>query len=235
MKEYTAHYLMIKTHNITKLKYLCKKSTDKREKCFSYKGSGTYWKKHLSKHGDDITTEIIEECSTKQELTQKGIYWSKKLNVVASPEFANLVEERGDGGPTMLGRQITKDQKIKQGKAISDFWKTASQEYKELKAKINSLSHALKDKKIYATPLGEFLTCTEASIKNSLSSSSIKNHCMQGSLNKIVDSRRMGRDVFLKKTWKELGYDMRDITDSEYKVYMQQLSKYKTELKALTI
>lgn len=99
------HYLMIKTHNITGLKYLCKKTTDDKSKCYKYLGSGTYWKKHLLIHGNDITTEIIEECDTKEELIEKGIFWSEKFNVSASDEWANLVPERGDGGPTMIGKK----------------------------------------------------------------------------------------------------------------------------------
>ena len=233
VKDYLKHYLMIKTHNITGLKYLCKTSSDSELKCFTYKGSGTYWKKHLNKHGSDISTVIIEECDSKQDLTERGIYWSKKLNVVRSADFANLIEERGDGGPTMLGRQITKEQKIKQGKAISKFYCNTSAEYKILKAKINSLSHAIKDKKIYVTPAGEFLTCTEATVANGFvgNGGSIKKHCIDGLNNNIVDARKLGRDVYLKKTWRDLGYNIRDISQLELDYYMQKLNNYKIKLK----
>lgn len=233
MKKYSKHYLMIKTHNITGLKYLCKTSTDNKLKCFTYKGSGTYWKKHLSKHGDDISTIIIEECDSKRDLTEKGIYWSKRLNVVESADFANLIEERGDGGPTMLGRQITKEQKIKQGKAISEFYCNSSKEYKILKTKINSLSHAIKDKKMYVTPAGEFLTCTEATVANGLGSTGggIKKHCIDGFNNNIVNARKLGRDIYLKKTWRELGYNIRDISQLELEYYTRELNNYKIKLK----
>lgn len=233
MKSYSKHYLMIKNHNKTNLKYLCKKSTDNITSCYSYRGSGTYWKKHLAKHGYDITTEIIEECDSKQQLTERGIFWSKKLNVVSSPEFANLVEERGDGGPTMLGRQITKEQKIKQGKAISNFYRETTLEYKRVKRDLNSLVHALQDNLIYITPAGEFLSCVEASIKNNLSSSSIKKHCLDGSVDKLVDARKLGKEVFLKKTWKDLGYSIRAITQAELKFYNNLKNEYSIKLKSL--
>ena len=42
-------YLYIKTHSKTGLKYLG--YTQKKDP-FSYTGSGTYWKRHLKKHGE---------------------------------------------------------------------------------------------------------------------------------------------------------------------------------------
>lgn len=52
-------YLMIKTHIITGLKYLCKRVTTSDSKAISYKGSGKYWKNHLKIHGNNINTEIL--------------------------------------------------------------------------------------------------------------------------------------------------------------------------------
>ena len=48
--------LMIKTHNITGLKYLCKCS---HENYISYKLSGKYRKRHRKNHGNDVSTEIL--------------------------------------------------------------------------------------------------------------------------------------------------------------------------------
>jgi hypothetical protein len=87
---------MIKTHKTTGLKYLCKLSTDNREKCFKYKGSGVYWKRHLKIHRPNITTEIIEECDDIHKLHERGLYWSEFYNVVKSEDWANLIPE--DGG-----------------------------------------------------------------------------------------------------------------------------------------
>lgn len=86
-------YLYVKTHNKTGLKYLGKtESTDPHK----YPGSGKYWKLHLKKHGKDYTTEIIKECSSKEELLEWGLYYSRLWNVVESAGWANLKEETGD-------------------------------------------------------------------------------------------------------------------------------------------
>jgi len=63
----TIYYLMVKTHNITGLKYLCQ---TKRKDPHKYLGSGLHWERHLNKHGKDITTEIIRECQSKDELKE---------------------------------------------------------------------------------------------------------------------------------------------------------------------
>lgn len=89
--------LMIKTHNQTGLKYLCQSS---RIDYINYTGSGSYWKKHLSKHGPDFSTIVLFETTNKDEIKQQGIYYSNKFNVVNSEEWANLVPEQGDGGYT---------------------------------------------------------------------------------------------------------------------------------------
>jgi len=88
-------YLYVKTHNITGLKYLGKTSNGDP---INYRGSGTYWMKHLKVHGYDVTTEIIKECKTNDEIKEWGIYYSRLWNVVESKEWANLCEESGDGG-----------------------------------------------------------------------------------------------------------------------------------------
>ena len=196
------HYLMIKTHNKTNLKYLCKKSTTKRETCYSYKGSGSYWKKHLKIHGSDISTEIIEECSTKSELIERGIYWSNKLNVVTSDEWANLIPERGDGGPTMLGRKITPEQKKRQCESLQKFWQNASNEYKEQRAATNSKSH---EKFRYLTPKGIFTNSFEAAKANNCSNVTIINRCITCN-EKPITSKKYWRFGWRNKTWKELGW-----------------------------
>lgn len=87
-------YLYKKTHSITGLHYLGKTTQDP----LKYKGSGTYWLRHLKKYGNLVTTEILRECLTTSELTDWGIYYSNLWNVVASNEWANLKPESGDGG-----------------------------------------------------------------------------------------------------------------------------------------
>jgi hypothetical protein len=99
----TIYYLIVKTHKITGLKYLCQ---TKRQNPHEYLGSGTHWKRHLNKHGTDIFTEIIRECQSKDELTKWGLHYSELWNVVAAKNehgkkiWANLKPESGEGGMT---------------------------------------------------------------------------------------------------------------------------------------
>ena len=86
-------YLYVKTHNKTGLKYLGKTESKDPHK---YTGSGTYWKYHLNKHGNDYKTEILRECQSNDELRTWGLYYSNLWNVVESTEWANLKEETGD-------------------------------------------------------------------------------------------------------------------------------------------
>lgn len=91
------------------LKYLGKftyNETYKHKTVDKYTGSGKYWKNHLNAHGfvlKDIKTTILFETTSKIELKEKGIYYSKLYDVVNNKEFANLTEERGDGGVTGIG------------------------------------------------------------------------------------------------------------------------------------
>lgn len=101
-------YLLLKTHNVTGKKYLCRHVTNYKDTCFSYKGSGTYWRQHLEKHGNDISTEILAECDSIEEARILGIHYSKKWNVVESTDFANLVPEDGQGGAEVSKHRKTK-------------------------------------------------------------------------------------------------------------------------------
>jgi len=86
------YFLMLKTHNKTKLKYLCF-HYGTIQSCFTYKGSGVYWVSHLSKHGKDITTEIIFESDDRDSVSLEGIKLSKEWDIVNSTEYANLTIE----------------------------------------------------------------------------------------------------------------------------------------------
>jgi hypothetical protein len=93
-------YLYKKTHNKTGLQYLGKTTNSDPHK---YKGSGEYWLPHIKKHGYDVTTEILKECQTNDEVKEWGQYYSKVWNVVderdemGNKTWANLKPEEGDG------------------------------------------------------------------------------------------------------------------------------------------
>ena len=86
-------FLYQKTHNKTGLKYLGKTKRNP----YTYVGSGKYWKLHLAKHGLDISTKILLESDNIEEIRQAGIRYSELWNIVESKEWANLVDENGQG------------------------------------------------------------------------------------------------------------------------------------------
>jgi hypothetical protein len=100
-------YLYVKTHNKTGLKYLGKTTAKDPN---NYRGSGTFWIRHIKKHSYDVTTEIIFQTEDVEELAKMGKHYSDLYNVVASKEWANLKEEVGDGGWDF----VNTDSKIKE-------------------------------------------------------------------------------------------------------------------------
>lgn len=87
-------YIYLKTHNKTGLKYLGKTIQDP----YVYKGSGTRWRNHLRKHGNDVSTEILFQSEDAEEIEKFSSSYSEKFNIVESKDFANLKPETGEGG-----------------------------------------------------------------------------------------------------------------------------------------
>src|SRR5713101_5315832 len=79
--------LYIKTHNITRLKYFGKTTRNNPEK---YKGSGVYWKKHIKKHGNNVTTEIFGKYDNIEICTEAALKFSIDNDIVNSIQWANL-------------------------------------------------------------------------------------------------------------------------------------------------
>jgi hypothetical protein len=150
-------YLYKKTHNITGLKYLGKTKRDP----FKYNGSGEYWISHLKKHGYDLTTEILKECQTNDEIKHWGKYYSDLWNIVEERDstgkktWANLKPEEGDGGagarymndPLIKAKHLEKinttEVKKKHHNAMIESHKTRGNEYK------SKISKTLSDPTIY--------------------------------------------------------------------------------------
>ena len=82
--------IIYKTINLTNGKFYVGQQSTNDE---TYLGSGKILKRAIKKYGIDcFKKEIIEECSTREELNKREVYWIKKLN----PEY-NL-HEGGYGG-----------------------------------------------------------------------------------------------------------------------------------------
>lgn len=121
----TIYRLYVKTHNQTGLKYLGQTT---KENPHEYTGSGTRWINHLKKHGYDYTTEILFETNSKEELSEKGLFYSELWDVVNDSNWANLKLETGSGGVMSkeslermkaknTGRKHSEETKEKIGKA----------------------------------------------------------------------------------------------------------------------
>ena len=59
--------LYVKTHRVTGLKYFGK--TVKPDP-YRYRGSGTYWLRHLRKHGYDVETKIVGTFENEYEASE---------------------------------------------------------------------------------------------------------------------------------------------------------------------
>jgi len=160
-------YLYLKIHNISGFKYLGKTKHDP----FKYNGSGVIWKKHLKKYGTDITTIVLAECTSEEELRQIGLYYSNLWNIVENKEFANLIEESGQGA--VPGKKLS----LKHRKRISEGLKKCGKAgHNGLKGKNNPMygtsrkGHTAKKViykgKIYnsCSELAKSLDCSQAKI-----------------------------------------------------------------------
>lgn len=112
--------LYIATHNKTGLKYFgktvrCLTQVELQKK---YHGSGMRWKRHLNKHGDDVTMELygIYDLDENSDNYVKPIALSlsEEWDIVESNEWANLEPEDGLSGGYTNG-----DNAIKAAKTMS--------------------------------------------------------------------------------------------------------------------
>lgn len=120
-------YLYIKTHNTTGLKYFGKTTQNP----FTYNGSGKYWKKHLKKHGVDLTTTLLGAYEDVNECEIAALTFSRDHDIVNSPEWANLIEENGqDGAPNgHPGHKFTDEQLKALSQTLKERW--ADTEYRQ--------------------------------------------------------------------------------------------------------
>ena len=145
-------YLYLKIHNKTGMKYLGKTISNEPDK---YLGSGKLWKRHISKHGYDVKTTILLASEDPADIKETGLFFSKLFGIVKSKEFANLMEESGDGGDTWSNNQ-SKEETIFKIISRTRGRKRTDQQKKYISNGLNKIesSYTGKDKKNNATFIG---------------------------------------------------------------------------------
>jgi hypothetical protein len=103
-------WLYCKVHNQTGLRYFGK--TIKNP--YQYTGSGVYWKSHLKKHGNDVTTVWAHLYNDPAILKEEALFFSKIFNIANSCDWANLTEENGFTGGKLYNRTIEHNAKLSQ-------------------------------------------------------------------------------------------------------------------------
>jgi hypothetical protein len=126
-------YLYIKQHSVTGLKYFGKTTQNP----YQYLGSGSYWKKHIKKHGKEFVKTIwVSDLYTDTSIVEIALHFSNENNIVESNDWANFILENGlDGGDTFSGKTHTKESKAKmsagnKGKIPWSKGKLATKEHK---------------------------------------------------------------------------------------------------------
>jgi len=101
-----AIYLLVKEHAHTGLKYLCRHVASSFSECEKYTGSGKYWKYHIKQHGKHIKTTCLFVTESEKEFRQVAKKYSLQFNVTDSKEWANLCDEEGQGGNTVVDKKL---------------------------------------------------------------------------------------------------------------------------------
>lgn len=88
-------YIYETTNNINGHKYIGKRVS--KRFLPNYFGSGTHLKNALSFYGEsNFSVKLIEECDSKEELSEREIYWIDYYNAVESKDYYNI-SFGGDG------------------------------------------------------------------------------------------------------------------------------------------
>ena len=199
---FTPTALLVMTHNVTGLKYFCK--TTRIDRLRWYKGSGVAWRKHLSENGAEITTGVFGFYTDELRCLDAAKKFSQENNIVASSEWANLVEELGRNGASMKGERnpffgkkhtpeaIESARQKKLGKSVN---KGAYRSPKQ-RAHLSSLFKGKKNPLVSAALLGRKLSDeTKAKIseagKNRFCSDETREKIRQASLVQWAEVRKL--------------------------------------------
>ena len=87
-------YLYAKQHRSTGMRYFGKTKNNP----YTYKGSGTYWLRHLKIHGNDVETTWVHAYEDESILKREAEFLSAVYDIANSKEWANLTFENGLDG-----------------------------------------------------------------------------------------------------------------------------------------
>ena len=155
--------LYVKTHNSTGLKYFGK--TTRLDCIHTYKGSGVYWRRHLKKHGEDYTTELLGIWQDKERLIAYANKFCEDNKIVESNDWANMVLEEGLQGASNGETNVAKRSDVRK--------KMSEKSAKNCLGKFGENHPSFKG--WYVTPLGKFSTLREAAEKHN---TTLQNICI---------------------------------------------------------
>jgi hypothetical protein len=117
-KDFIQTWLYIKKHNVTGLKYFGRTT---QLDPIKYPGSGTVWRRHIKKYGNNVTTIWYHLYTDIESIKSDAISFSISHDIINSKEWANLVIEDGING-SVRGRK-GKSHSEETRKKISDAFK----------------------------------------------------------------------------------------------------------------
>jgi hypothetical protein len=149
-KPFKPTFLYIKTHNTTGLKYFGKTVSNRKQ----YRGSGTYWIRHLKKYGNDVSTEIVGYFTDEIWCMLFALEFSIINDIVNSKKWANLMLENGICGGDTFSYKSTEDKLSINEKRRITFNKLSDQEKEEYRKKnsvgVRKFIEENKDKRLVA-------------------------------------------------------------------------------------
>lgn len=105
-------FLYIKQHSVTGKLYFGKTTSANP---ISYKGSGTYWKSHISKHGKEyVQTPWFCLFYDKVDCQDFAKTFSEQEDIVRSEKWANLIPENGMRGGGRPGKRGQMNEEVRQ-------------------------------------------------------------------------------------------------------------------------
>ena len=201
-----------------------------------YLGSGKILKRAIVKYGiENFKKEIIEECSTREELNKREVYWIKKLN----PEY-NL-HEGGYGGYNKFAVGANKKKKGKTWEEIYSPEGLETMRSIERSGKNNSFygkTHTEENKKLNAEQARKMHTGSKRSeaskLRSSIALKNSKKHKEAMNDPKVRKVLSEKAKIITTEHWKNPEY-VNNVMKARKKYYKENPKVKKEDLERLLI